>query len=148
VGKYRIGLVIFSFLIIYIDVYINKQTSSYFVSSTIFFAMLLYDYEKMGKTSKMKFQRFVSNLGMYTYCILMFINIIFMVCALSEQVEFVKKNGFIFDLSLKIFKLPSFDIGKPFLFLFVYIFALTLLEVLSEKEEKSVSVGAGSAESA
>ncbi|USK61323.1 hypothetical protein [Peribacillus asahii] len=142
-GKYRIGLVVFSFVIIYIDVYINKQTTSYFVSSTVFFAMLLYDYEKMGKSAAGdKFKKSVASIGATTYLTLLLLNIFFMVCSMFKQVKFLESSSFLFDLKLKVFDIPSFGIGVPFCVLFIAVFAITFLEVYSEKETKQKDVTA------
>lgn len=140
-GKYRIGLVIFSFVIIYVDVYVNKQTTSYFVSSTVFFAMLLYDYEKLGKTED-KFKKLVSVIGSYTYAILAFLNVIFMTCALFKQVSFIESKDLLFNLKLQVFGFPAVGIGVPFCFLFVWILAITFLEVFSEREKKTITTSA------
>lgn len=142
-GKYRVFLVLFSFIIIYVDVYMNKVTSSYFVSSSVFFAMLLYDYEKMNREATNKFDLIFSNIGTTTYSIILFINLICTILAFNKLINFKEnKDSMTFKLDIIILDDYKCSFWIIFLILFTVLIGVTMVEVFREsyktREKSSV----------
>jgi|GEM_PF-2029072 len=143
-GKYRIGLVLISFLLTYFDVYVNKVETAYFVSSTTFFAMLLYDYEKLKRQSKTKLTKNFANLGATVYTALLFLFLFLFVLAQAKYVKFVESNGSIlFKMKIKILHYNGFDFFYIFITLSLITLGVTLVEVFIESEEDSVVDSSG-----
>ncbi|PFU90792.1 hypothetical protein COK92_20595 [Bacillus anthracis] len=142
-GKYRVCLVLFSFIIMYVDVYINKTPSSYFVSSSVFFAMLLYDYEKMNREATNKFDRIFSNFGATTYLIILFINFVCTILSFYKLITFKEnQDSMTFKLDLVILKDYKCDFGMIFTILFIFLLGVTMIEVFranyKTREQSSV----------
>ncbi|MGG3798970.1 hypothetical protein [Metabacillus fastidiosus] len=135
-GKYRILLLLFSFSIIYLDVFVNKVTTSYFVSSLVFFSMLLYDYEKIKRGAIEEFDKLYSNIGAIVYAVLSFSYLILLIASFFEVVALQEnKKALFFQLKLKIMNFPSFDFGIYFLILFIFVFLITFVEILRDNIE-------------
>lgn len=135
-GKYRISLVILSFAMMYMDAYVNKVTSSYFVASTIFFAMLLYDYEKLKRNITNKLDSFLANIGVSVYCFLTFVYFFCTIASFNNLIKFLpSSSGWIFDLDIQFLTLPPVDFGKLFTFLFFLVLSVTLTELFVDREQ-------------
>ena len=126
-GKYRILLVVISFIIIYVDTYINVNASSLFVSCTIFFAMLLYDYEKLRKNFTNRFDQIFANIGCWTYLTFFGSSFILMITSFNNITALKATDGF-WSMQI-VFGSKSLNFSVFFLIVFIFVFVVTLVEI-------------------
>ncbi|HCX52472.1 MAG TPA: hypothetical protein DG757_26395, partial [Bacillus sp. (in: Bacteria)] len=132
-------LVMLSLFLMYLDIYTSKENTSYLTSACIFFAMLLYDHEKIQKTSKNKVQKNVSKLTSYAYIAILGVHLMLLIGSFGgKAVVLMSSSESVLGLKIQILDKMQVLSDWPLVVIAFIVFMLTFVEIFSESKDKSI----------
>lgn len=136
-GKYRILLVVLSLFTMFLDIYVNADNNSYFTTACVFFGMLLYDHEKITKSTQNKVQKIASKCSAHVYLTLVLIHIILLISSYTKAVVFNVIEKGVVDLEIQIFGELNLNMDWVLVVIGLIVLFITFTEVLCDKDNSN-----------
>lgn len=122
----------------YIDLFVNKENTSYLTTACIFYAMLLYDHEKIIKTTKNKTQRNVSKCTAVAYIVILLVHIVLLLGMYNKAVVLKQSTQGLLGLKIEFLDKMDLHVDWPFGVIGFIVMILTFVEIFSESEDNTI----------